>query len=99
MADIFAKNILRVPKLGRLFALVAQWIMLGFIRTKFGKKVSEATSSSFPFGYCLIAEKPIDTKLTPLKPPESSEQIDALRGGGVSLSETSSDFVSPNDYG
>jgi SAM-dependent methyltransferase len=58
MADIFAKNILRLPKLGRSLALAAQWLMLGFIRTKFGKKVSEATSSSFPLAYCLIAEKP-----------------------------------------
>ena len=58
MADIFAKNILRLPKLGRSLALVTQWIALGFIRTKFGKRVSEATSSSFPLGYFLIAEKP-----------------------------------------
>jgi len=58
MADIFAKNILRLPKLGRSLALVAQWFMLGFIRTKFGKRVSEATSSSGPLAYCLIAEKP-----------------------------------------
>ena len=58
MADIFAKNILRLPKLGRSLAVVAQWFMLGFIRTKFGKKVSDATGSSFPFGYFLIAEKP-----------------------------------------
>jgi SAM-dependent methyltransferase len=68
MADLFAKNILRlpklggsfalVPKLGRSLALVAQWFMLGFIRTKFGKKVSETTSKFFPFGYFLIAEKP-----------------------------------------
>ncbi len=58
MADIFAKNILRLPKLGHPLALVAQWFTLGFIRTKFGKKVSEATSSSFPLGYFLIAAKP-----------------------------------------
>ena len=58
MSDIFAKNILRLPKLGRSLALVAQRLTLSFIRTKFGKKVSEATSSSFPLGYFLVAEKP-----------------------------------------
>ena len=58
VTDIFAKNILRLPKIGRPLALFAQWLTLGFIRTKFGKKFSGATSSSFPFGYFLIAEKP-----------------------------------------
>jgi SAM-dependent methyltransferase len=58
MADIFAKSILRVPILGRSLSLFVQWLTLGFIRTKFGKKVSEATRSHFPFGYFLVAEKP-----------------------------------------
>ena len=58
MADIFAKNILLLPMLGRSLALVVQWFTLCFLRTKFGKKVSEATSSTFPLGYFLIAEKP-----------------------------------------
>jgi SAM-dependent methyltransferase len=58
MTDFIAKNILRLPKLGHSLALVAQWFMLGFIRTKFGKKLSEATSSNFPLGYFVIAEKP-----------------------------------------
>jgi SAM-dependent methyltransferase len=59
MTDIFAKCILRLPKLGRSLARVAQWFTLSFIRTRFGKKVSETTSSSFPLGYFLIAEKPV----------------------------------------
>jgi len=58
MADIFAKNILRLPRLGCSLALVAQWFMLGFIRTKLGRKMSDATNRSFPFGYFLVAEKP-----------------------------------------
>lgn len=58
MADVFSKNILRLPKLGRSLARAAQWLTLGFIKTKFGKKMSEATSSSFPVGYFLIAGKP-----------------------------------------
>jgi len=58
MADIFAKNILRVPKIGRPLAMLVQWLTLSFIKTKFGKKVSEATKDNFPFAYFLIAEKP-----------------------------------------
>ena len=58
MADIFAKNILQLPMLGHSLAVVTQWFTLRLLRTKFGKKVSEATSGSFPLGYFLIAEKP-----------------------------------------
>lgn len=58
MADIFSKNILRLPTIGRSLALFAQWLTSSFITTKFGKKVSEATSDNFPIGYFLIAEKP-----------------------------------------
>lgn len=58
MTDIFAKNVLRVPKIGHSLAIFAQWLTLSFIRTKFGKKVSEATKNEFPFIYFLIAEKP-----------------------------------------
>lgn len=57
MTDIFAKNILRLPKLGRSLASIAQWVTLRFIRTKLGKRISVATSSNFPLGYFLVAEK------------------------------------------
>ena len=57
MTDIFAKNIVRLPKLGRSFALFSQWLTLRFIRTKLGKKISAATSKNFPLGYFLVAEK------------------------------------------
>ena len=58
MADIFAKNILHVPKIGRPLAMFAQWLTMSFISTKFGKKVSEANNDIFPLAYFLIAEKP-----------------------------------------
>ena len=57
MADIFAKNIVRLPKLGRSFALISQWLALRFVRTKLGKKISAATSKNFPLGYFLVVEK------------------------------------------
>jgi SAM-dependent methyltransferase len=58
MTDVFAKNIQRVPKLGRSLAVAAQWFTSAFVRTSFGEKVSKTTSNNFPFGYFLIAEKP-----------------------------------------
>jgi SAM-dependent methyltransferase len=57
MADIFSKNILRLPMIGHSLSMFAQWLTLSFIRTRFGKKVSEATGKNFPIGYFLIAEK------------------------------------------
>jgi SAM-dependent methyltransferase len=57
MADIFAKNVFRLPKIGRLLALFTQWATFYFVRTTIGKKVSVATMNSFPLGYFLIAQK------------------------------------------
>jgi ubiquinone/menaquinone biosynthesis C-methylase UbiE len=58
LADIFAKSITRLPKMGSAAALFAQWCTWKFTRIGFGKKVSDATSRIFPFGYFLVAEKP-----------------------------------------
>ena len=58
LTDIVVKNLRRLPKLvGRPLAVFLQRLTLAFISTKFGKKVSEATSETFPLGYFLIAEK------------------------------------------
>ncbi|MFZ0455698.1 MAG: class I SAM-dependent methyltransferase [Ignavibacteriaceae bacterium] len=58
ITDIFAKNILLVPKIGSSIAKFVQWFMLLFIKTKPGKKISKITKDNFPLGYFLIAEKP-----------------------------------------
>ncbi len=57
LADVFSKNVLRLPGIGRFLAMVAQWLTSFFVKTRFGKKVSETTRANFPFGYFLIAEK------------------------------------------
>ena len=57
MTDMFAKTIMRVPKIGPLLARFAQWFTLGFIKTRFGYKISEATRDSFPLGYFMVAGK------------------------------------------
>lgn len=59
LADVFAKNVKRFPLIGYPLAVFSQWLTAGFTRTRFGRKVSRATGHSFPFGYFLIAEKPI----------------------------------------
>lgn len=58
MTDIFAKNIVMLPMVGNSLAKFAQWIILLFIKTKLGKRISKATKDSFPLAYFLIAEKP-----------------------------------------
>lgn len=57
MADIFAKNVVRLPGIGRPLAMISQWLTRCFIRTRIGSKVSKATSDNFPLGYFLVAEK------------------------------------------
>ena len=57
MADIFSKNALLLPKIGRSLAMFCQWLTSILIQTTIGKKVSEATRESFPLGYFLIAQK------------------------------------------
>jgi SAM-dependent methyltransferase len=58
LADIVGKVFVeRVPLVGKPFASLLQSITRGFIRTRLGRKVSEATSHQFPLGYFLVAEK------------------------------------------
>lgn len=57
LADILAKSLLHLPHLGKFFAILVQQFASLFIKTKFGKKVSEITSRNFSFGYFLVAEK------------------------------------------
>ena len=58
LADIFAKNILRLTTLGPSLASMAQQVTLAFVRSTLGRKISRETSRDFPFGYFLIAQKP-----------------------------------------
>lgn len=57
LADIVAKNLLRLPKVGKILAAFVQRLALFFVKTRFGKIVSEVTSQEFPLGYFLIAQK------------------------------------------
>lgn len=57
VADILAKNLVRVPVVGRMLASVVQSMTLWFVATRLGSKVSVATRKKFPFGYFLVAVK------------------------------------------
>ena len=58
LADIMAKNVLRLPAVGGKLAVFIQWLTRRFIDTRFGRAVSESTGQNFPFGYFLVAQKP-----------------------------------------
>ncbi len=57
LTDIYSKNILRLPLVGKILASSAQWLTSLFIRTKIGRKISRATAVKFPLGYFMIAKK------------------------------------------
>lgn len=56
-ADIMAKNLTRIPIIGRTCSIFAQWICRIFLRTRIGKKISTVTGRTFPLGYFMIAVK------------------------------------------
>lgn len=60
LADISAKNSLRIPRIGGTVSNLIQEVVSGFRRTAIGKRASESTCKQFPLGYFLIAEKPAD---------------------------------------
>ena len=57
LADILAKNLMHLPKLGSPLATSIQQLTFAFIKTRLGEKISKRTSRRFPFAYFLIAEK------------------------------------------
>jgi SAM-dependent methyltransferase len=57
MTDIFAKNALRAGRAGRALSKFSQWVTMKFLNTALGRKISDETKDSFPFGYFLVAEK------------------------------------------
>ncbi|MEO8003689.1 MAG: class I SAM-dependent methyltransferase [Betaproteobacteria bacterium] len=58
MADLLAKNMLRVPRIGDPAARLVQWITSIFLATRLGKRISRSTAETFPYGYFLVAQKP-----------------------------------------
>jgi SAM-dependent methyltransferase len=57
LADILAKHLQYAPLLGKCLASGVQYITHVLVRRGPGKRLSERTSKTFPFGYFLVAEK------------------------------------------
>ncbi len=57
MTDIFAKNILLCPIIGKPLACLSQWLTSIFIKTSIGCKISTSSGRRFPLGYFVVAEK------------------------------------------
>ncbi|MCK5131411.1 MAG: class I SAM-dependent methyltransferase [Candidatus Sabulitectum sp.] len=57
MTDIYAKNILRIPLVGKPLAVIAQWFAALMIHTSLCAKISRATAGKFPLGYFMVAKK------------------------------------------
>jgi SAM-dependent methyltransferase len=57
MADIFAKNAMSLPYIGKSLATAAQMMTYFALKTRVGRSVSDRTRTTFPFGYFLVASK------------------------------------------
>lgn len=57
LADVLAKNLLRVPTIGRSLSFFVQWTAWKLRATGFGRKVLDATRADFPFGYFMVVQK------------------------------------------
>jgi SAM-dependent methyltransferase len=57
LADILAKNVIRLPAVGALCAVAIQRIAWHFGKTRLGNGISARTGVAFPLGYFMVAEK------------------------------------------
>jgi SAM-dependent methyltransferase len=58
LSDIISKNLLRLPVGGAAAAAGLQAAAWWFSRTQLGAKLSKKSSSQFPLGYFMVAERP-----------------------------------------
>ncbi len=65
LADLVSKNVLRLPLLGNVIAMLLQRMTLGLGRTGVGRLVATRTGRQFPFFYFLIATKPASSEGPP----------------------------------
>ncbi|MBR1170990.1 class I SAM-dependent methyltransferase [Bradyrhizobium liaoningense] len=58
ISDIVSKNMMKLPVGGVFAARITQAASWWFARTRLGSKVMKKTSSKFPLGYFMVAERP-----------------------------------------
>jgi SAM-dependent methyltransferase len=56
-ADFLAKHFQFIPFIGKPLAMLIQFIIGVFVKTKIGRRISTKTSEAYPFGYFLVAKK------------------------------------------
>lgn len=59
LADLTAKTIVNLPVMGKVLAEIIQRIARVFVKTGFGRRLSEKTSVQYPLGYFMVLEKPL----------------------------------------
>ncbi len=57
LADLLAKNLKKMPMIGKGLSISIQYLCYKFIKTSLGARVSQQTSKRFPLGYFLVGEK------------------------------------------
>lgn len=57
LTDIYSKNILCLPIIGKPLSISAQWFTTLLIHTGIGGKISRSTARRFPLGYFMVAKK------------------------------------------
>lgn len=57
--DLTSKLLYRIPFIGKLLAIVLQWGIYNFGKTKLGKKIRTVTSKTDPMGYVAVLIKKI----------------------------------------
>lgn len=57
VADISSKIMARIPIIGNIYAIIVQKFIGWFVKTNWGRKVSERSSKTFPLAYAVVAKK------------------------------------------
>lgn len=57
LSDFMAKNVMRVPLIGKVWAIAIQWFCQIFTKTKIGARFTTKSSVNVPFGYFMIVQK------------------------------------------
>ncbi len=58
MTDFFSKNLVRIPVIGKPFAIFLQWLCQAISKTRWGNRFLTKSAVTMPFGYFMIVQKP-----------------------------------------
>jgi SAM-dependent methyltransferase len=58
LTDLYARQLSKIPLLGNWICGVSQDLCSWFIRTNFGKRISNTSAKHYPIGYFMVVQKP-----------------------------------------